>query len=358
MSNRVFPVFPGIDWNVKKTPTFGVMVQPSANGRTVRVPRFADPMWQFECSFEFLRDDTQNDELNQLMGFFCANQGGLNSFLINLTTLTQNKADSSVTGQMLATDANGFTPLARSMGPYNEVIYELQDVPLVRRSDAVLEPGVDWVLCNASPVVSRVGAYNDVVHDDQGNPISSDILGCDACVQIGAVNGSACPIWCYGRVGGVPVFGAPINYYRVDGSVFSNVYMGYGSVSLSSDYWFMYNPATNGNGLISDYATAAAAVQAGQVCCGHVHTPDANGNGGSGFGGGFGLATSGYSGYYIHAGPLQVLSADFGWYYRVIFSATNGSSSDPQLGNYSQEFAALWQGIYEAQQITLVTVRE
>jgi hypothetical protein len=234
MSNAVFPTFPGLDWNVKRIPTFGTLAQAASNGMMVRIPRFLDPMWQFECSFEFLRDTCPNDEFNALLGFFLARQGGYDSFLLDLSTLTQNPADAFVEGQLLSLDGNNCAPLARSLGQSGnlEQIYELQGPPVVR--------------------------------DGNGNVLAA---------------GTAYTLYC----SCVP---------------------------------------PSGVGTFQPY--------------------------------------NGLGGYYLQfaSAPKLPVTADFGWYYRVIFSAGKGSAQDPQIGNDQQEFAALWYAMYEARQITLVTARE
>jgi hypothetical protein len=235
MSNAVFPTFPGLEWNVKRIPTFATMAQASSNGNMVRVPRFADPMWQFECSFEFLRDDS-NDELNKLLGFFLARQGSYDSFLLNLSTLTQNPLDSSVTGQVLTVDSNNNAGIVRTVGISGtpETIYELQAAPVFYNNGTLLTPNTQYAL-------------------------------------------------------------------------------------------YCSQPGENGVGTFLTYSPQAP-----------------------------------YGGCYVHfletlSGPV---TANFSWYYRVIFSAGKGNAQDPQLGNDQQEFAALWFQLYEAREITLVSARE
>ena len=232
MSNAVFAPPPGLDWNIKRTPTFRTLLQAAANGSTVRVPMLVDPMWRFECSFEFLRDNPAQDELNQLLGFFLARQGSYDSFLLDLGSLTQNPLDSAVTDQPLTVDANRCAPLVRTLGAsqYGEQIYELNGTPVIKLSGTALVPGTDYTL---------------------------------------------------------------------------------------------YTPA--------------------QTAAGVLNTNN--------------ISYAGYVVKFAYAIAFPV-TADFGFYYRVIFSSGKGTASDPQLGNDQQEFAMLWQQMYEAQQITLVTVRE
>jgi hypothetical protein len=231
MGNAVFPTFPGVDWNVKRTPTFRTLMSTAANGYTVRVPMLTDPMWTFECSFEFLRDDS-HDELNQLLGFFLARQGAWDSFLLDLGSLTQNPLDSAVTDQPLTIDANNCAPLVRTLGisQYNETLYELNGTPVIKLNGTPLVAGTDYTLYTSTQ-------------------------------------------------------------------------------------------------------TAAGTLNAG------------------------GIAYAGNVVTFLHA-VSGAVTADFGFYYRVVFSIGKGTSQDPQLGNDQQDFEMLWLQMYEAQQLTFVTARE
>ena len=230
MGNSVFPQLAGLDWNVKRTPTFRTLLQSVANGFTVRVPQLTDPMWTFECSYEFLNE--QNDDLNVLLGFFLARQGAYDSFLLNLGSLTQNPFDSAVTDQPLTIDANNCAPLVRTLGSsqYNEQIYELNGTPIIKSNGTPLVSGTDYTLYTATQTAA------------------------------GTLNGN-----------GITYAGCVVKF--------------------------------------------------------------------------------------LH-GISGAVTADFGFYYRVIFSIGKGTSQDPQLGNDQQDFEMLWQFMYEAQAITLVTARE
>ncbi len=80
MSNAVFPVLPGLAWSVQKTPNWATQIQRSVNGRSLRAARYANPIWKFHLTYEFLRAGAQA-ELQSLMGFFNLRQGAFDSFL-------------------------------------------------------------------------------------------------------------------------------------------------------------------------------------------------------------------------------------------------------------------------------------
>jgi hypothetical protein len=174
--------------------------------------------------------------LNKLLGFFLARQGSYDSFLLNLSTLTQNPLDSSVTGQVLTVDSNNNAGIVRTVGISGtpETIYELQAAPVFYNNGTLLTPNTQYAL-------------------------------------------------------------------------------------------YCSQPGENGVGTFLTYSPQAP-----------------------------------YGGCYVHfletlSGPV---TANFSWYYRVIFSAGKGNAQDPQLGNDQQEFAALWFQLYEAREITLVSARE
>lgn len=89
----VFPtdIFPG--FSVHKKPTFSSIVQTSVSGREVSSARQAYPLWEFELTFELLREQTQNQQLDlnwapykefqQGVGFFIVAKGQANDFLFD-----------------------------------------------------------------------------------------------------------------------------------------------------------------------------------------------------------------------------------------------------------------------------------
>lgn len=81
MSNAVFPLLPGLDWNLSKAPIFNTKVMSSVNGRELRASFTAVPKYQITLSFGFLRQDSRK-ELDQIEGFFLARQGSFDSFLL------------------------------------------------------------------------------------------------------------------------------------------------------------------------------------------------------------------------------------------------------------------------------------
>jgi hypothetical protein len=148
MSNVLFPTLPGLTWDVKRKPCFHTLVQTVATGYSVRLPLLADPLWEFTCSFEFLRDDVPHDEFNLLEGFFLSRKGQFDSFLLDLGSLTKNSDDSALEDQLLPIDANGNAPLVRLRGAsqYAESVYEINGVPAIKKNGGLLVAGTDYNL--------------------------------------------------------------------------------------------------------------------------------------------------------------------------------------------------------------------
>src|SRR4051812_30223026 len=81
MSNAIFPVLPGLLWDVKKTPQWSTKVQPATSGKELRLSYYSAPIYKYSLAYEVLRQATAFLELQTLVGFFNARQGKYDSFL-------------------------------------------------------------------------------------------------------------------------------------------------------------------------------------------------------------------------------------------------------------------------------------
>lgn len=145
MSNLVFPVFPGLAWNVEKTPMFNTAIQPPGDLRKeVRVSLMSQPQYKFKTTFNYLRENRAHSSsaipdfhLSALEGFYNARSGAFDSFLLDLSALTHDPASSSVTGKTIGV-GNGITTafqLIRSFGGFTEELYEIKTGLNIYRSD-------------------------------------------------------------------------------------------------------------------------------------------------------------------------------------------------------------------------------
>jgi hypothetical protein len=184
MSNVLFPNLPGLTWEVKRKPRFQTLVQTSANGYSVRTPLLADPLWEFTCAFEFLRDDALHDEFNLLEGFFLACRGQFDSFLLDLGMLTKNPDDSALQDQPLPVDSNHNAPLVRLRGAsqYAEAVYEINGTPAIKKNGALLLAGTDYNLIapsNAATLNANGITYTGYVVQLLSAPAASDVISAD-----------------------------------------------------------------------------------------------------------------------------------------------------------------------------------
>lgn len=85
---------PGLQWPIHKRPLFSTETYKGTSGVSVRRANMQYPIWEFELSYEFLRDSV-NQEFQTLMDFFLARQGGFDTFLF------KDKDDYQVTGGLL-----------------------------------------------------------------------------------------------------------------------------------------------------------------------------------------------------------------------------------------------------------------
>ena len=119
MSDVLFPLLPGLDWDVIKTPIFSTDVQTSVSGKETRNANWLYPKYKWQLNYNFLRADA-NQELQTLIGFYNARLGQFDPFLFN-DTFTP---DNAVTGQQVST-GDGVTTvfqLIRTFGGFTEPV--------------------------------------------------------------------------------------------------------------------------------------------------------------------------------------------------------------------------------------------
>lgn len=80
MSIEPFPSLAGLEYPVMRRPIWRTLSQTAVSGNETRVALWTAPRWQWTLSFNFLRDDS-NDEFRTLCGFFLARRGAYDSFL-------------------------------------------------------------------------------------------------------------------------------------------------------------------------------------------------------------------------------------------------------------------------------------
>lgn len=112
------PILPTLNgFSVHKKPTYASMSATTVSGREITVANQAFPLWEFELTYEVLREQTQNQiidankaphiELERISQFFLANSGQYGRFFYDDPT------DNSRTGQMIGT-GDGVTTVFRA----------------------------------------------------------------------------------------------------------------------------------------------------------------------------------------------------------------------------------------------------
>ena len=120
-----FPTLAGQGWSVHKKPLFSTLIANHVAGREVRDALYANPIWQFELTFDGLDGTSAGvngslgpQSLQALMGLFLQMQGQFGAFLYVDPT------DSFALNQNVATGDGTTTsfPLARTLGGFTEPV--------------------------------------------------------------------------------------------------------------------------------------------------------------------------------------------------------------------------------------------
>jgi len=122
-----------LTWSIKRAPAWKTLAQHSVSGRSFRTPLWQNPLWRWELTYAYLRNDpNRTDEngytqLQSLAGFYLARQGGYDSFLF------QDPDDNAVQGQPLGLGDGATTlfQLRRQFGPFTELIQAPAGTPVV-----------------------------------------------------------------------------------------------------------------------------------------------------------------------------------------------------------------------------------
>jgi uncharacterized protein (TIGR02217 family) len=175
MSNAIYPTLPGITFKVIHAPRFKTQIDETASGREYRQALMVYPRVRTVLQYEFLRNRSAADELQQLVGFFKARKGSYDSFLFN------NPDDNTATAQQFGT-GDGVTTsfqLLRTLGGFAEPVYDLNGVPQIYKAGVLQGAGYSinsagLVTFTAAPTAGQVltwsGAYywrNRFLNDEQ-----------------------------------------------------------------------------------------------------------------------------------------------------------------------------------------------
>ena len=157
-----FPTLSGQGWSVHKKPAFSTLVASHVSGREVRDALYANPIWNFELTFDGLDGGSGYgglgaNSLQSLMGLFLQCQGQFGTFLYVDPT------DSVVANGAVATGDGATTTftLTRSLGGFVEPVGWVTGVAGVY-FNGVSQPS-GWSIANPNSLVFATAPGSGVV---------------------------------------------------------------------------------------------------------------------------------------------------------------------------------------------------
>ncbi len=142
MSNAIFPVLPGLEWNSVKAPIWNSRIQQSTGLYELRASYTALPLWKWTLSYEFLRQYGTLTEFATLVGFFNARQGKFDSFLYS--DPNDNTIDAATPFQFATGDGvTHIFQLTRPIvaGGVVEPVYNLNGAPAIYKAGVLQSSG-------------------------------------------------------------------------------------------------------------------------------------------------------------------------------------------------------------------------
>lgn len=127
MSDAVFPVLPGLKWNIKRASNWKTLKQESVSGKELSVALMTYPNRKYQLAYEVLRAGAEA-ELQTLEGFFNARYGSHDTFLYS------DPDDNAVTDEPFGTGNGTQTVfyLARARGGFTEPVQALNGAPTIK----------------------------------------------------------------------------------------------------------------------------------------------------------------------------------------------------------------------------------
>jgi uncharacterized protein (TIGR02217 family) len=153
MSNAIFPVMPGLTWDITREPIWSTTVKTAVSGREYRTANWSYPHYHYKMVYSVLRQQGAYAEMAQLAGFFNARQGSYDSFLFT------DPDDSSVTAQAIGVGdgSNRLFQLVRTFGGYVEPVFDTNSTPQIYDNGTLKATPADYSM-NASGLVTFVAA--------------------------------------------------------------------------------------------------------------------------------------------------------------------------------------------------------
>lgn len=149
MGNAIYPVLPGLSFDVGWSPAFKTKVLTATSGKEYRAALMANPVYSLKMKYEFLRAGARN-ELRTLAGFFLARRGSFDSFLF------EHPDDNAVADQLIGV-ANGVTTTFQLLRGYGsefvEPVQNPKQVTAIKVNGVIKTLGTHYTMSSTGMVV-------------------------------------------------------------------------------------------------------------------------------------------------------------------------------------------------------------
>lgn len=128
MSDNIFPVLRGLTYPITKTPNWHTITQKTVTGKQRFLRCYSYPLYTFKLTFEYLGDQqTQDDDIHTLMGFYNRQGGAAEDFLFADST------DNTVSNQVFGVGDGSTTTfqLVRDYGGFVEPVFGIVMTPTI-----------------------------------------------------------------------------------------------------------------------------------------------------------------------------------------------------------------------------------
>jgi hypothetical protein len=149
-----FPSLPGLAWSMTVTPRFATVAHDRASGKSGRRMKMRYPLYEIELSFDLLRSDAVDLELQQLLGFFESVQGQAQPFWLAPPGLATLSNQSIGTGDGVTTTF----PMLRSTGAFTEPLGGVSALSAVRVAGVTQAPASYSLSAGYEPSLTFTGA--------------------------------------------------------------------------------------------------------------------------------------------------------------------------------------------------------
>ena len=128
MTTPIFPVLPGLGYDVVKAVRWATLIQKKASGMESRSGLMQYPLYDWTLQFDLLRGNTTLHEFQTLIGFFNTCNGSLIPFFY------EDPSDKSITAQIFGV-GDGVTTdhqLVRTLGSFIEPVQSVNGTPTIK----------------------------------------------------------------------------------------------------------------------------------------------------------------------------------------------------------------------------------